>query len=289
MTAPGAACGWSAGGGLPSPPGQPSYEGPSPPDVSTTKPPVAMKPPAPRANVESAGVPVPTPRPEASARVTHKVTRRCWTAVLQLRAPTVQSVDAPGILRARLPHNGVLKDIATIHRRTGVTNPLVFRTLTQSALGIGKILARSMQRFQSSASSLSATKRTAIRREARDSLYSDPPPGTHASVDLTHFFERNSDGYVCTAIILGRSTWSLWLGPMKNKTCSEFVRVLEEFQLHVRAIHGVELREVRPTTHVSRTIGRALPTTWWSWTVICGTCPRRRPSCSHTPLLRLSL
>ena len=116
----------------------------------------------------------------------------------------------------------------------------MFRTLTQSALGIGKISARSMQRFQSSASSLSATKRTAIRREARDSLYSDPPPGTHASVDFTHFFERNSDSYVCAAIFLDRSSWSLWLGPMKNKTCSEFVRVLEEFRLHVRATHGEE-------------------------------------------------
>ena len=101
-----------------------------------------------------------------------------------------------------------------------------------------------MQRFQSSASSLSATKRTAIRREASDTLYSDPPPGTHASVDLTHFFERNSDGYVCAAIFLDRSTWSLWLGPMKNKTCSEFVRVLDEYRLHARTIHGVELREV---------------------------------------------
>ena len=29
------------------------------------------------------------------------------------------------------------------------------------------------------------------------------------------------------------------------KTCAEFVRVLDEFRLHVRTIHGVELREVR--------------------------------------------
>ena len=214
---------------LPPVPGLPSYEGLPSPCAAQGQPPPA------KAAVATA-TEVVAPKTRA---------RRCWTATTQLRAPVVQAVTTPGVLRPRLPHNGVLKDIATIHRRTGVTNPLVFRTLVQSALGIGKISARAMQRFQSSASSLSATKRTAIRREASDTLYSDPPPGSHASVDLTHFFERNSDGYVCAAIFLDRSTWSLWLGPMKNKTCSEFVRVLDEYRLHARTIHGVELREVR--------------------------------------------
>ena len=153
-----------------------------------------------------------------------------------------------------------------------MTNPLVFRTLTQSALEIGRIPAKAMARFQTSASSLSATRRTAIRREASDTLYADPPPGSHANVDLTHFFERNSDGYVCAAIFLDRSTWALWLGPMKSKTCAEFVRVLDEFRQHVRTTNGLSCARCAPTTiHALRIIAHGPVTMRRNWIAISGT------------------
>jgi len=65
------------------------------------------------------------------------------------------------------------------------------------------------------------------------------------SVDLTHFFEKNPDGYTCAAVFLDMSTWLLWHFPMKNKTCGEFVQALSEYHRFVRETFRVELRLVR--------------------------------------------
>jgi hypothetical protein len=65
------------------------------------------------------------------------------------------------------------------------------------------------------------------------------------SVDLTHFFEKNSDGYTCAAVFLDMSTWLLWHFPMRDKTCGEFVQALAAYRRHVRETFSVDLRVVR--------------------------------------------
>jgi hypothetical protein len=92
---------------------------------------------------------------------------------------------------------------------------------------------------------MSATKRTAIRDRAVDSADSTPVPGHTVSVDLTHFFEKNSDGYTCAAVFLDMSTWLLWHFPMRDKTCGEFVLALAAYRRHVRETFSVDLRVVR--------------------------------------------
>jgi hypothetical protein len=43
---------------------------------------------------------------------------------------------------------------------------------------------------------------------------------------------------------MDRRSWNIWVGPMKNKTCSDFVRVLKDYQAFVRTSFNVELRTV---------------------------------------------
>ena len=104
------------------------------------------------------------------------------------------------------PHNAKLKDIATVHRWTGVTSEAVFRTLSDTVVGVARLPSRQIARFQSTTSAISSTRRTAILREAIDTLMSDPAPGAACRIDHTHFFLRNSDGFNCAVIFMDRNT-----------------------------------------------------------------------------------
>jgi len=146
---------------------------------------------------------------------------------------------------ARTTHNAAIPSIEELHRRTGVTHPLVIRTLLSSAVGVRRIPSKHIARFQTAASAMSSTKRTAVRDRAVDSAGSTPSPGHTVSVDLTHFFEKNSDGYTCAAVFLDMSTWLLWHFPMRDKTCGEFVQALAAYRRHVRETFSVDLRVVR--------------------------------------------
>ena len=44
------------------------------------------------------------------------------------------------------------------------------------------------------------------------------------------------DGYDCAAVFMDRSTWFIRIGPMKNHTCKEFVRVLGEYRRKIRQL-----------------------------------------------------
>ena len=66
-----------------------------------------------------------------------------------------------------------------------------------------------------------------------------------ASLDLTRRFDPDLDGYTCSALFLDEATHFLWEGPMKDHTCFEFVRVLEEYRRFVRTFHRSELATVR--------------------------------------------
>ena len=87
-----------------------------------------------------------------------------------------------------------------------MTHPLVIRTLLSSAVGVRRIPSRHIALFQTAASAMSATKRTAVRDRAVDSADSTPLPGHTVIVDLTHFFEKNPDGYTCAAVFLDMNT-----------------------------------------------------------------------------------
>jgi hypothetical protein len=65
-----------------------------------------------------------------------------------------------------------------------------------------------------------------------------------ASLDLSRQFLPDVDGHVCAAIFMDRCTWNMWLGPMKDKSCAEFIRVLKDYQAYVRTTFKVELRTV---------------------------------------------
>jgi hypothetical protein len=43
---------------------------------------------------------------------------------------------------------------------------------------------------------------------------------------------------------MDRFTWHIWIGPMKNHSCSEFIRVFKEYQSFVRSEFGSTLRHV---------------------------------------------
>jgi hypothetical protein len=66
-----------------------------------------------------------------------------------------------------------------------------------------------------------------------------------ASLDLTRRFDPDLDGYTCSALFLDEATHFLWEGPMKDHTCFEFVRVLEEYRRFVRTFHRSELATIR--------------------------------------------
>ena len=91
---------------------------------------------------------------------------------------------------------------------------------------------------------------------------SDPKPGVSASVDLTRVFERSADGYNCAAIFMDRSTWFIWIGPMKDHSCGEFVRVLANYRRVVRERFDEEQRTVRadsdPCFTANRSAGGAI-------------------------------
>jgi len=132
-----------------------------------------------------------------------------------------------------------------LHRRTGVTNPLVVRTMIDGSVGIAPISPRELLRFQTTSSVLASTKRTAVREAAVASSEPEPAAGLSASLDLTHNFVANSEGFVCAAIFMDMNTWLVAVYPMRSKHSSEFVRVLKQHQAFVRTTFDVELKTVR--------------------------------------------
>ena len=132
-----------------------------------------------------------------------------------------------------------------LHRRTGVTNPLIVRTMIDGSVGIAPISPRELLRFQTTSSVLATTKRPAVREATVATTGPDPAAGLNASLDLTHNFVANSDGYVCAAIFMDMNTWLVAVYPMRSKHCSEFVRVLKLHQAFVRTTFDVELKTSR--------------------------------------------
>jgi hypothetical protein len=126
-----------------------------------------------------------------------------------------------------------------------VTSERILRSLHHSALGVAPFSTRELTRFVTSSSAKASTLRTAIRKEALETEDSSPEPGVSASVDLTRVFVRSVDGYDCAAVFMDRSTWFIWIGPRKNYSCKEFVRVLGDYRRKVRQLFNVELRTVR--------------------------------------------
>ena len=117
--------------------------------------------------------------------------------------------------------------------RTGVTNPLIVHDDRLFGWDC-PISPRELLRFQTTSSVLASTKRTAIREAAVAPDGLDPAAGLSASLDLTHNFVANSEGYVCAAIFLDMNTWLMAVYPMRSKHCSEFVRMLKQHQAFVR-------------------------------------------------------
>jgi hypothetical protein len=163
--------------------------------------------------------------------------------VAEYEVQTLRTFAARATLVPRHQHHAALKDAAVIHRRLGVQSEKVFRALPLSARGIRTPKPRELARFVTGASARASTHRTAIRREAVEST--TPEPGRVASVDLTRRFEPDLDGFTCAAIFMDRATWHVWMGPMKDHSCREFIRVLRDYRDFVRANFQVELRTVR--------------------------------------------
>jgi hypothetical protein len=166
-------------------------------------------------------------------------------------------------------HQSILRDVATLHRRFGIQSEAVFRSLEHTARGVAKLRPRELSRFVTGASARASAHRTAVRRE---STFKDTPlsvPGVHASLDLTRHFPPDVDGHVCAAIFMDRRSWNVWIGPMKNKTCSEFVRVLKDYQAFVRTSFNVELRTVLADSDPCSPTTMACLATWLSWRTIC--------------------
>ena len=124
-------------------------------------------------------------------------------SVAMMRSHLARSSLAP-----RDHHRAVLAD-TVIHRRFGVQNENIFRALAHTATGVAPLLPRALQRFVTGASSRASTHRTSVRRE---SVPSTPPePSRAASVDLTHQFLPDVDGFVCAAIFMDLRTWNIYL------------------------------------------------------------------------------
>ena len=162
----------------------------------------------------------------------------------------------------RTSRRAKLTSVEEVHRRFGVTSERILRSLHHSALGVAPFSTRELTRFVTASSAKASTLRTAIRKEALGTEDSSPEPGVSASVDLTRVFVRSVDGYDCAAVFMDRSTWFIWIGPMKNHTCKEFVRVLGDYRRKVRQLFNVELRTVRadsdPCFTANRVNGGAL-------------------------------
>ena len=132
-----------------------------------------------------------------------------------------------------------------LHGRMGVTNPLIVRTMIDGSVGIAPISPRELLRFQTTSSVLASTTRTAVREATVATTGPEPAAGLSTSLDLTHNFVANSDGYVCAAIFLDMNTWLMSVYPMRSKHRSEFVRVLKQHRAFVRSTFDVELKTVR--------------------------------------------
>jgi len=142
-------------------------------------------------------------------------------------------------------HRALLRDAATLHRRFGIQSEGVFRALEHSAKGVARLKPRDLDRFVSGASARASTHRTAVRNAAVPKDFPDTSnPGMSASLDLTRQFLPDVDGFVCAAIFMDRHTWNIWIGPMKDHSCTEFIRVLQEYQAYVRATFNNTLRHV---------------------------------------------
>ncbi len=136
---------------------------------------------------------------------------------------------APPVTRKvqkRACHNACTRDMLTLHRRTGITDPNAVKALQLSSVGVN-IPPAQQRRYVTSTFAKAASRWTAIRTS---SVHCDPNPlaGVSASLDLMHDLVMDGEKNVCAAIFLDLCTWNLAIFPMKSKHSSEFVRVLEE-------------------------------------------------------------
>ena len=159
--------------------------------------------------------------------------------------PPVAHVLLVGPQPARSHHCALIRDAATLHRRFGIQSERVFRALASSSLGVARLQPRELSRFVSGASARSSAHRTAIRSAATPKNFPIAhAAGVAASLDLTRQFLPDVDGFVCAAVFMDRFTWHIWIGPMKNHSCSEFIRVFKEYQSFVRSEFRSTLRHV---------------------------------------------
>ena len=122
-----------------------------------------------------------------------------------------------------------------LHERFGVTDPDVFRIVSQSALGVEDVKAPPT-RFTSLAYVQQASALTPVRHEATP--HAAPLLGESCSLDFTRTFVRDMDGHTCAAIMLDISTYSLWIFPLKSKPGTEAARAVVAYRAHVRIRYG---------------------------------------------------
>ena len=149
---------------------------------------------------------------------------------------------SPSKLRAH--HQRALPDAATVHRRFGVQAENIFRTLATSATGVAPLKPRDLARLVTGASARASARRMAVHRDAVEHNCPPPAPGTSASLDLTRQFLPDIDGHVCAAIFMDRATWHIWIGPMRDHSCTEFIRVFQAYRAFVKTTFRVDLRTV---------------------------------------------
>jgi hypothetical protein len=161
---------------------------------------------------------------------------------LSLRVSSV--VRRYSTARPRAHHQRALPDAATVHRRYGVQAENIFRALATSATGVAPLKPRDLARMVSGASARASARRMAVRRDAVEHGSPPPDPGSSASLDLTRQFLPDVDGHVCAAIFMDRATWHIWIGPMRDHSCTEFIRVFQAYRAFVKTTFRVDLRTV---------------------------------------------
>ena len=132
-------------------------------------------------------------------------------AAAEVEADAEVSGDA-----TRLAHRALLTSPQMLHSRFGVTDPMVFRALELSAVGVKLSGKGCYSKYMSLAYAQQASSRTAIRHAAL--LHARPLAGQHASMDFTRAFECDMDGFVCAAMFLDAATFALWMCPLRNKS-----------------------------------------------------------------------
>jgi hypothetical protein len=123
----------------------------------------------------------------ARVHSTRKKVPQCdWVTPRAFRGDdaTPAAPQASRKVQQRSCHNACIRDMHTLHRRTGITNPDTVKILQLSSSGV-KIPTNQQRRYATASSAKAASRRTAIRTS---SIHCDPNPmpGVSASLDLTH-------------------------------------------------------------------------------------------------------